>query len=78
MKGDKSLMNIQFKDGEIKRVPRLEAEDVVASGKAKFVSNSVYRSLTRKPSDEAPQEDKPKTRQVRQSKRDRKKQNKKG
>jgi hypothetical protein len=42
---DNRLINIQFTDGRVSRIPRPEAAVKVDSGEAKYVSNSIYREL---------------------------------
>lgn len=44
MRGDKQLINIRYNDGKFSRIPRLAAEEVVNAGRAKFVSNTLFRA----------------------------------
>ena len=41
---DNRLVNIQFLDGNVKRLPRSEADDFVTSGKAKFISKTLFKA----------------------------------
>ena len=41
---DTRLINIQFKDGKVKRLPRDQASDLVDEGKAKYISNTLYKA----------------------------------
>ena len=43
-RADNRLINIQFIDGQISRIPRPEAAVKVGSGEAKYVSNTIYRA----------------------------------
>jgi hypothetical protein len=42
---DNRLINIQFTDGRVTRIPRPEAAVKVDSGEAKYISNTIYRGL---------------------------------
>ena len=41
---DTRLINIQFKDGKVSRIPRDRTEEIVSSGKAKFISNTLFKA----------------------------------
>lgn len=44
-RSDNRLINIQFTDGRVSRIPRPDAAVHVDSGKAKYISNTIYRGL---------------------------------
>lgn len=44
MRGDNRLVNIRFNDGAVKRLPLVDAEVHVELGRAKFISNTLYKA----------------------------------
>jgi hypothetical protein len=38
------LINIQYKDGKVSRIPRSRADDLVGTGKASFISKTRYKA----------------------------------
>lgn len=44
MRGDDRLINIQYRDGAVKRLPRSKAEVQVELGRAKYISNTLYKA----------------------------------
>ena len=41
---DNRLINIRFADGNVKRLPRAKADELVDSGKAQFISKTLYKA----------------------------------
>lgn len=44
MKGDDRLINIRHNGGDVQRLPRARAEVLVESGKARFISNTLFKA----------------------------------
>ena len=44
MRGDNRLINIRYRDGNYRRLPRIEADQIVEAGKAQYASNTDYRT----------------------------------
>lgn len=62
MRGDNRHVCIQYKNGEVSRLPRYQADPIVESRKASYINNSTYRGLTRE-EPEIPKEKSKKKRQ---------------
>ncbi len=44
---DNRLINIRYKDGRVARISRADASSIVDTGKAQFISNTLYRQAPR-------------------------------
>ena len=44
MRSSNKLVNIQHKDGQVSRIPWIQAEDLVQTGSAKFISNTLFKA----------------------------------
>lgn len=74
MRGDNRSINIQYKDGTVSRLKRFQAEPLVDSGKAKYVSNTVWRKLRPKPEPSGSKEEKNAEKRQQQTRQQRRKQ----